>query len=523
VGPSFDLSRNSTLSARRWAPLLVALALAGFFLVAVARFWHPVYGFTALIQLDATNDDLKIAAFREHPVYVYRDTGGYDGLYYAQIAHHPLLDAAELRPAMDNFSYRARRILPPAVAWLLGAGQPGAIIHVYALLNAGVWLLAAVLLWRILAVADFRGVLAWAGVLFSAGALSSVRYALTDLPALTLLAAAMWALERSRPRSASGWLAAAALARETAFVGVVGLLDRPWLSRKNLLTLILAATPLAGWLIYVRWRVGPADAGWGNFTLPVAGLVEKWTDVLRTVAHPTHPLLAWTTLLAVIGLTVQAGFVLIRWRPADAWWRIAAAYTALMLMLGTAVWEGFPGAATRVLLPLTLAFNVVAVRTRAALAWLILGNLGVTAGLLTFVDVPNDSREIFAARSHGVATLVHVDAGWFGAEHTLRHVWSWCEGRGELNFETWPLTPLTGQFEFSLRSLTPRTVVVRQAGVELWRGPVGDKAVRVTFPLALGAGRTRLEFSSDTPGTRESPNADARALAFAIYDPRLTF
>ena len=102
------------------------LAAAVFFLVLVARFWHPVYGFTSLIQLDGTNDDLKIAAFREHPVFVYPGAAGYDGLYYAQIAYDPTLRSPELPRAMDNFAYRARRILPPALAWLFAAGQPAA-------------------------------------------------------------------------------------------------------------------------------------------------------------------------------------------------------------------------------------------------------------------------------------------------------------------------------------------------------------------------------------------------------------
>ena len=168
--------------ARRWPLRCAAVAAVVLFLVLVARFWHPVYGLTALIQLDAPNDNLKIDAFREHPVYVHRDTGGYDGLYYAQIAYDPLLRSVELAPAIDNLSYRARRILPPAVAWLLAAGQPAAIVHVYSFLNVAAWLALAALLWRILAVADFRGGLAWAGVLFSCGALSSVRLALTDLP-----------------------------------------------------------------------------------------------------------------------------------------------------------------------------------------------------------------------------------------------------------------------------------------------------------------------------------------------------
>ncbi|OYU99471.1 MAG: hypothetical protein CFE26_25605, partial [Verrucomicrobiales bacterium VVV1] len=244
------------------------------------------------IQLDAPNDDLKITAFREHPVYVYRDTGGYDGLYYAQIAYDPLLNSPELPRATDNLSYRARRILPPAVAWLLAAGQPAIIVHVYSFLNVAVWLLLAVLLWRCLAVVDFRGWLAWAGILFSCGALSSVRLALTDLPMTALLAAALFTAERARPKSATALLAAAALARETAVLGAAGLVTRPWLSLRNVLVGVFVAAPLFAWLAYIRWRLGPADAGWSNLTLPVTGLIEKTVTTLSDLTLLDDQLLA---------------------------------------------------------------------------------------------------------------------------------------------------------------------------------------------------------------------------------------
>ena len=161
-------------SEGRWPVRLAGLAAVALFLVLVARFWHPVYGFTVFFQLDAPNDDLKITAFRELPVFVHRDTGGYDGLYYAQIAQDPTLRDPELSRAMDNFPYRARRILPGALAWVLGAGRPAWIIHTYSLINVGAWLALAAIGWRLFEVRDGRGWLAWAGVLFSAGALSSV-------------------------------------------------------------------------------------------------------------------------------------------------------------------------------------------------------------------------------------------------------------------------------------------------------------------------------------------------------------
>jgi len=508
---------------RRWALRGCAVLAVALCLTLVAQFWHPVYGLTALIQLDGPNDDLKISAFRTYPVYVHRDTGGYDGLYYAQIAYDPTLRSTELPRAMDNFSYRARRILPPALAWLFSAGQPAAIVHVYSGLNVVTWLVVAALLWRLLGVTDFRGWLAWAGVLFSAGALSSVRLALTDLPMLALLMLAIIAAERARPRTAIAWLATAALARETALLGASGLITRPWISVKNVLTGAWVAAPLCGWLAYIRWRLGPADSGWANFTFPLAGYVEKVATTFVDLFNLNDALLAWTTFFAVVGLTVQAAFIVSRWRQFhDAWWRIGAAYTGLMAMIGTAVWEGYPGACTRVLLPLTLAFNLLAHRTRAALAWLILGNLGVGAGFLVLRDFPVNTHELFAGRKGGAATVIEIENGWFGAEHTPKHVWSWSAGRAQLVLRTWADAPVQTQFDFGLRSLTPRTVILRSAEHEIWRGQVGEKTTRFSVPLALGPGDTRLEFSTDSPATRESPHADARALAFALYDPRLS-
>ena len=315
---------------------------------------------------------------------------------YGQIAYHPLLDAPELRPAIDNLSYRARRILPSALAWILAAGNPAHIVQVYVLLNVAAWLALAALLWRILAVDDGRSWLAWAGILFSAGALGSVREALTDLIALTILVAGLFALERGRRRSALGWLAAAALTRETSLVALPGLCTRPWISWANVRRGALAAAPLAAWMLYVRWRVGPASQGWGNFNLiPGVGLAEKWRATLAIRSHNADDAtLVWTTLVATAGLMAQAAYLLLRPRWDDPWWRLGAAYVALMLFLGTAVWKGYPGAAQRVLLPMSAAFFVLARRRRASWAWLAAGCLSVIAGFVYMRDFPPFPRDL---------------------------------------------------------------------------------------------------------------------------------
>ena len=339
--------------SRLTAAGLLAVAL---FALLVGRFWHPVYGFTSLLQVSAAGHREQIAAFHAYPIYEYPVAGQYDGAYYAQLAHHPLLTAPELAGAMDNFPYRARRILAPALAWLLVLGQPAHLAGAYALLNIFAWLALAWLLWRLLPVRDARSWLAWAGVLFSAGALASVRLALTDLVALVFLAGAMRAAERGRPGQGAGWLAVAALGRETMLAALPALAAPPWRSWANLRRAVAAMLPLLAWIAYVRWRAGPDQDAGGNFNWPLVSWAEKGRTAVLALRHAPLPGLAWTSLLALLGLTVQAAFFL-RPRPTDAWWRLGAAYAILMLVLGPAVWAGVPGAALRVLLPLTLAFS----------------------------------------------------------------------------------------------------------------------------------------------------------------------
>jgi hypothetical protein len=512
---------TSDRRTRRWIIRGAGIALVLLLLALVSRYWHPVYGFTALIQLDASNDNVKIAAFRELPVYVHRETGGYDGLYYAQIAYHPSLDAGELGPAMDNFAYRARRILPPALAWLLAAGQPRWIANVYALLNVFAWLGLAALLWRKLKIEDARGLLAWAGVLFSAGALASVRLALTDLVALTIIALAIFAAERGRKVSALGSVAVAALARETSLLSVAALWKSPWFSWKNVARSVLALLPLAAWLGYVRWRVGPADQGWDNFTVPVVGFIEKWRAAIGAIFTVSDHWLAWGTVLATLGLTTQALFFLARPQLGERWWRLGAVYAGMMFCLGTAVWEGFPGAATRVLLPMTLAFNILANRTRAAVAWLVFGNLTVLAGPLAFRDPPQHPNEVATLHAAHVNVIASLGDGWYQRENTSRHAWNWTSRRGTLQLEVWAKTPQRVELSFGSRSPVTRTVMLRQDGREIWHAKIIPTRTNHVVTFEVTAGRSTLEFSTDTPPLPGNVATDARELAFTVYDERL--
>jgi hypothetical protein len=514
-------SAPSGRDVRWWSIRLLGIGAVIFFGCIVFRYWNPAYGFTAFLQIDHSYDTKKIEAFREQPVYVYPELGAYDAVAYSQIAYHPLLNSDELRPAVDNLSYRARRILPPALAWILAAGQPALIVQVYCCLNLIAWLILAAVLWHLLPVENWRGAIAWAGVLFSAGALISVRRALPDLIGLAILALAMLALERGRRGRAIAWLAAASLTRETSLTALPGFWTSPWLSRANFKCTLLAVLPLAGWLVYVHWKVGPQNAGVDNFGWPAIGLISKWRDMVKgTTEGHSDPLLFWATFLATFSLTVQAAFML-RFRAHDSWWQIGAANVVLLLLLGHAVWEGVPGAAGRVVLPLTLAFNILAYRQRTGLFWLIAGNLSVVAGVAAMSDHPF-SRDFLAGRDGSKAWVVREGNGWFACEFPKWHLRAWSGGDAQIDIVTWPRKPLTLKIGFLLGSIAPRTVAISENGHELWQGAVNRTGSHVSIQIRTAAdGLAEVQFATDAPAVLENNQPNARRLAFEIYDPKL--
>ena len=510
------------------------IGLAGWLTVAafaglVGRFWHPYYGFTKFLMLDEGAARTGIHELRDYPIYIDRGGSGYDGHFYAQIAFHPGLDAPDIGGGIDKLSYRARRILGSALAWTLAGGAPARIANTYAALNLGVWLVLAGLLWRLLAVCDWQSWLAWAGLLFSAGALHSVRLALPDLLGTTLLAAMLLLVERRRQGGALGALALAGLARETTLAAVVALWRGPWLAPRawlrNVGRTALVALPLALWLVYVRTKTGPLYSGVNNFSWPVFGWIEKGVaSVYDLFVVPDYfRWLGCTTLLAFAGLTVQAIYFLRRPNVDDVRWRLGAVYAAMMLGLGTSVWEGQPGAAARVLLPLSLAFAVQAVRRRAGLAWLLAGNLAVFSGVLALWNVPTTPRELAAGRAGGGAYLVELGDGWFGTERNRSHAWAWSAGHGglELKFRV-PGREEAVRVSLALRSLAPRPLEIRQEGHVVWHGEVGPKPQPIEFSVKRSAtDATKLEFVASGEPVRESADADARTLSFAVYDLRL--
>lgn len=114
-----------------------------------------------------------------------------------------------------------------------------------------------------------------------------------------------------------------------------------------------------------------------QLTTPFRAYLGNWQSALTGVQLHGLTSLPMQALLVVIALTVQAIFLIWSRLFDQPWWRLAAAYAALMLIVHPVVWHGYPGAITRVVLPLTFGFNILLARRggRAFWIWFVLGNL----------------------------------------------------------------------------------------------------------------------------------------------------
>ena len=366
---------------------LLYVASLVLFITSMAQFHDRETGFTTLIRFGDSFHDQALPAVRAVPHYVVENSGGYDGQFYAQLAVDPLLLDPAIDDALDSPVYRARRILFSWTAFLLGLGQPRRILQAYAIQNVLFWVLLALLLCRWFPPRDLRSFCLWFGCMFSHGVIVSVTVAVPDGPGMLLLALTVLTVERGRTRSAAGLVGLAGLAKDINLLWAVILIAPDSLTRTRWRHLfvwgLLVAGPVSMWMLYL-WASGHDFgnfAGLRNFAAPFTGYVEQWNVTLSALHAEGWDSFARFSLLALIGFTTQAAVLLILRDWQNPWWRVGMGSVVLMVVLGPAVWEGSPGAVTRVLLPMTFAFNAVLPRNRWFWPLVVLGNLMVLPAL----------------------------------------------------------------------------------------------------------------------------------------------
>lgn len=357
--------------------LAAACAVVGLFLFAIARFYQPGYGFTPLIGFHAA-DAFEPAALRAIPHYEYPAIS-YDGQFYATRALDPLLRDPAIDSEMDLPALRARRILFSWTAYVLGLGRPTWILNAYALQNVLAWLLLGLVLCRWTPPTTPRRLAVWTACLLSHGMMWSVRLALLDGPSLVLIALAVLLVEGERPLASAAVAGIAGLGRET---NVLAALAQPFPRRpRDWIGAILVVAPLLVWLDYLRsiYRSTLFTGSGGDIGLPGVGLGHTVVAVWHLVRTAGLFSGAGLQICILAPLVVQIAFLVMRPRWRDPWWRVAAGYAALLIVLQAVLWMPSTGAVSRVMLPLTVGFNLLLVRDERARfwPWFIAGNLHV--------------------------------------------------------------------------------------------------------------------------------------------------
>jgi hypothetical protein len=362
--------------------LAAAFVIVGLFLFAIARFYQPGYGFTALIGFPSA-DGLEPAALGAVPHYQY-PTISYDGQFYATRALDPLLRNPAIDSEMDLPPLRARRILFSWTAYVMGLGRPVWILNAYALQNVAAWLLLAIVLGRWASPTAPRRLAVWAACLLSHGMMWSVRLALLDGPSLVLIAIAVRLVEDERPLASAAVAGIAGLGRET---NVLAVLAQPFPRRAHdWLGALLVVAPLLVWLDYLRsiYRSTLFTGSGGDIGLPGVGLARTAAAVWHLVRTAGLFSAAGLQICILAPLLVQAAFLVVRPRWTVPWWRVAAGYAALLMVLQALLWMPSTGAVSRVMLPLTVGFNILLIRDARARfwPWFIAGNLHVIPALV---------------------------------------------------------------------------------------------------------------------------------------------
>jgi hypothetical protein len=505
--------------------------VAAVFAWSAAFFYLPGQGFTFMIQFGSKENARYLPELKAVNHYERANSPGYDSQWYAQIAMHPRLGDPVLKKAVDSLPYRARRILFIWGAWVMGGGNPARALNVFAAQNIVCWFILAALLLRWLPPINWGNCFRWTAVLFSFGLIFSVSSALLDGPALLLTVVAMLLVESGRPWSGALVMGLSGLGKDTSVLCGAALKPpeprrprtwAPWLAQGALVLL-----PLAAWMVCLRlWLGAGDDIGPRNFARPFAGLVNKLQDILASLAAGGYPSPDVTRLdlLVFVGLLAQFFFFALRRRWQEPWWRVGASYAVLMMFLGDAVWENYPSAAARVLLPMTLAFNILVPRRGWWPILLVLGNLGVvgSASLLkppgreSFVVEGPRALMINPADRHTVEA-VFGPANWWGPEKSRWEYFRWSLGDSTVAIRNPQPFPIVADITFKLRSVDERGASVAIGGKVVWQAHLKPAEVLpgALRDVLLKPGDTVLLFRSDRPPAYPG-NFDPRKLTFQV-------
>jgi hypothetical protein len=523
-----------------WLFVLVGAAALAVLLSIYVRVYSPAYGLTRLIVIGSEFNHRGLTVYQATPKYIDPyppHRWGFDGQHYAQIALDPLLRDPQIKTAIDNPPYRARRILLPWLAWLGGLGRPFWILNVYAALNFVFWLGFAVMMTGLFRPHGWAGLAGFAAMLLTCGVIESMWASLADFPGFTLMTLAVLA----GGSGGAGVLALAALTRETSLFGLVGLWEfkSTWRDalRHNLRLSLIAAGPMVLWFAYVAWRLRMAATADGdNLDWPLRGIMGKLGEFSVVAVHGHIRWHRWFfelykspelhALLTIVALLTQCLYVLTHRVWENRLWRVGALFVPFFLCIGAPSWESH-FTITRHALPITLAFNLLlAMRPgRAWFVWFLLGNCFVPFGIYQFyhylganrLSPPPPAEFQIVNPPSAAAASVHFGPGWSDFEWNDRKSWRWAaQQEADLLITNPTHQMLDAEMSFVVESVDSRDLEVAVRDVRLWAGSVAGTG-RLVRPsrFSLPPGETLVEFRTPQPLAPREP-ADNRLVSFKL-------
>ena len=500
----------------------------GFFLFKVYQYRHPDFGYSALPMFSQNNYEQSVETLKTTSHYTFPGDIGYDGQFYAQLALEPKANSLEIQEALDNYNYRARRILFSWTAWAIGLGDPYWSIQAYGIQNSLFWLLIAALLLRWLPPNSWQNTLRYLFSLFTAGLVYSLNRALLDGPSLFLIALGIACIEANRSWLGTAILGLAGIGKETNLLAISALWKPGTENAKTRFAFqaILASLPFLLWYAYIlnsNTESLSQAAGSNNFALPLVGIFSTALGILKKGGETGFPASTFIQFAMLGSLLIQAAYILFRPKPDRPWWRVGATFAVLMLVLGDAVWEGIE-AAPRVLLPMTFAFNLLFSRKLALLPILIFANTLSIVGL--FSMQPPSVPERFTVKGQGILAYVEetneyeqleFHNGWHPYQGNPKRYWRWSSGSGEMSFRIPGERSVNATISFLTKTLDSRELNLEVNGKRVWQyqSPGGYSETHTTS-FILKPGDNVLRISSPQPPIRVGQ--DPRDLNFAFYD-----
>lgn len=345
--------------------LLASLAFQGLVIASGGGNWRYLFYTGAARELPPSMGAADIARAP--------DPTGFDGQYYHIVAHDPWL-TGDTEGYVDNPRVRWRRILVPALAWLLAFGQTGFISAAYVLVVLGFTVLGVFWCARL---AQLTGYSPWLGLAFLAlpATFVSLDRMTIDVALGALTAGYALYLRTNSYGKLAVTLTLAPLVRETGLLLLAGYCLWRLVNRHTVpvFAAASAALPTLAWYAYVHSRTGPDSTPWVA-AWPFSGLLGGLSAARFGVGGLGAQIALGLDLLALAGilLAIAATLRVVLPQPPDALAWSALLFIPLAAILGKAdVWEQ-TYAFARIFSPLLLLLGVFALDRRAwwwALAW----------------------------------------------------------------------------------------------------------------------------------------------------------